>query len=130
MMLGGSKSQYFIVSISILGEINQATLDSTLAPVVLNSAYPFPGTQSLSEGFATLNDICPSWKTQIGFINHGLEILGEKGTELGAVITTSFRNGLQLIIRTEFGQNASHLSAASRNHLLSKISITTSSKSI
>jgi hypothetical protein len=29
------------VSISILGEINQAILDSTLAPVV-NSAYPFP----------------------------------------------------------------------------------------
>jgi hypothetical protein len=54
--------------------------------VVLNSAYPFP---EFSEGFATLNDICPSWKTQIGFINHG-EILGEKGTELGAVITTSF----------------------------------------
>jgi hypothetical protein len=41
-----------------------------------------PGTQSLSEGFATLNDICPSWKTQIGFINHGLEILGEKGLSL------------------------------------------------
>jgi hypothetical protein len=129
MMLGGSKSQYFIVSISILGEINQATLDSTLAPVVLNSAYPFPGTQSLSEGFATLNDICPSWKTQIGFINHGLEILGEKGTELGAVITTSFRKAAT-DNPTEFGQNASHLSAASRNHLLSKISITTSSKSI
>jgi hypothetical protein len=45
------------VSISILGEINQATLDSTLAPVVLNSAYPFLSTQSLPEGFATLNDM-------------------------------------------------------------------------
>jgi hypothetical protein len=68
------------VSISILGEINQATLDSTLAPVVLNSAYPFLKHSPFPEGFATLNDICPSWKTQIGFINHGLEIL--KGLSL------------------------------------------------
>jgi hypothetical protein len=77
-----------------LGEINQATLDNLgsrsieLSISVPEVHSPFP------EGFATLNDICPSWKTQIGFINHGLEILGEKGTELGAVITTSFRNEL------------------------------------
>jgi hypothetical protein len=90
MMLGGSKVSISLVcvSISILGEINQATLDSTLAPVVLNSAYPFLNTQSLSEGFATLNDICPSWKTQIGFINHGKS--WEKKEVSGAVITTSF----------------------------------------
>jgi hypothetical protein len=49
-----------------LGEINQATLD---ASQVLNSAYPFPVHSPFPEGFATLNDICPSWKTQIGFIN-------------------------------------------------------------
>jgi hypothetical protein len=71
-----------------LGEINQATLDSTCIELSVPRVHsPFP------EGFATLNDICPSWKTQIGFINHGWKSW-EKGTELGAVITTSFRNEL------------------------------------
>jgi hypothetical protein len=53
--------------------------------------------------------------------------LEKKGLSL-AQSSPLFGTGWQLIIRTEFGQNASHLSAASRNHLLSEIS-TTSSKS-
>jgi hypothetical protein len=94
MMLGGSVSISLVcVSISILGEINQATLDSTLAPVVLNSAYPFP------EYTVPFQKVCHSERylsileDSNWFYQPRLEILEKKGTELGAVITTSFRNG-------------------------------------
>jgi hypothetical protein len=71
MMLGGSKVSISLVcvSISILGEINQATLDSTFSRSI-ELSISVPGIHSpFPEGFATLNDIVHPGRLKF-FINH------------------------------------------------------------
>jgi hypothetical protein len=53
-----------------------------------------------------------SWKTQIGFSTTAWKSWEKKGLLLGAMSTIFFRNEPATDNRTEFGQNASHLSAA------------------